>query len=94
MADKDIEEKQNFLREKILDKGYDTNDFTIFLKAKKGEDGEDVSNWTMPELEQVVKEFISLVGEPKKNKKLKLLKINQKISKIIKAVNELPQAVI
>ena len=66
MADKDIEEKQNFLREKILDKGYDTNDFTIFLKAKKGEDGEDVSNWTMPELEQVVKEFISLVGEPKK----------------------------
>ena len=55
MADKDIEEKLNFLREKILDKGYDTNDFTIFLKAKKGEDGEDVSNWTMPELEQVVK---------------------------------------
>ena len=66
MADKDIEEKQNYLRENILDKGYDTNDFTIFLKAKKGEDGEDVSNWTMPELEQVVKEFISLVGEPKK----------------------------
>ena len=66
MTDKDIEEKQNYLREKILDKGYDTNDFTIFLKAKKGEDGEDVSNWTMSELEQVVKEFITLVGEPKK----------------------------
>ena len=42
MADKDIEEKQNYLRENILDKGYDTNDFTIFLKAKKGEDAEDV----------------------------------------------------
>ena len=29
------EEKQNFLREKILDKGYDTNQFVQFLTEKK-----------------------------------------------------------
>lgn len=61
-----MKKNQNYLRENKLDKGYETNDFTIFLKAQKGEDGKDVSNWAIPELEQVVKEFISLVGEPKK----------------------------
>ena len=29
------EEKQNFLREKILEKGYDVNEFVEFLTQKK-----------------------------------------------------------
>ena len=55
------EEKQNYLRENILEKGYDANDFVEFLKSKKGDQGADVSNWTMEDLKQVVAEFISLV---------------------------------
>ena len=76
------EEKQNFLREKILDKGYDTNQFVQFLTEKKGEDGADVANWTMEDLIQVVNEFIKLNGgeveedvkkpEPKKESKKKV----------------------
>ena len=73
------EEKQNFLREKILDKGYDTNQFVQFLTEKKGEDGADVSNWSMEDLVSVVNEFIKLNGgvvepepEPKVEKKLKV----------------------
>ena len=76
------EEKQNFLREKILDKGYDTSQFVQFLTAKKGEDGADVANWTMEDLIQVVNEFIKLNGgeveedvkkpEPKKESKKKV----------------------
>ena len=76
------EEKQNFLREKILDKGYDTNQFVQFLTEKKGEDGADVANWTMEDLIQVVNEFIKLNGgeieedvkkpEPKKETKKKV----------------------
>ena len=54
------EEKQNFLRENILDKGYDTNMFVEFLMDKKGEGGADVGNWTMSDLQIVVKEFISM----------------------------------
>ena len=54
------EEKQNFLRQNILDKGYDTNLFVEFLMDKKGEEGADVGNWTMSDLKIVVKEFISL----------------------------------
>lgn len=56
------EEKQNFLRETILEKGYDTNQFVQFLIDKKGENGADVAVWTMPDLKIVVKEFIKLNG--------------------------------
>ena len=57
-----LEEKQNYLRENILDKGYDTNKFVDFLKNKKGDEGADVSNWTMEDLKIVVKEFISSIN--------------------------------
>ena len=59
-SDASQEEKQNFLRQNILDKGYDTNLFVEFLMDKKGEEGADVGNWTMSDLKIVVKEFISL----------------------------------
>lgn len=62
------EEKQIFLRQNILDKGYDTNTFVEFMMNKKGgEEGADVSNWSMSELKIVVREFISL-QEKSKNK--------------------------
>ena len=60
--DATIEEKQGFLRETILDKGYDVNQFIQFLTDKKGEEGADVSNWSMHDLQIVVKEFIKLNG--------------------------------
>ena len=56
------EEKQGFLREKILDKNYDVNQFIQFLTDKKGEEGADVSNWSMHDLKIVVSEFIQLNG--------------------------------
>ena len=60
--DATTEEKQNFLRETILDKGYDVNQFVQFLIDKKGENGADVGVWTMSDLKKVVKEFIKLNG--------------------------------
>jgi len=62
MDDASQEEKQNFLRETILEKGYDTNQFVQFLIDKKGENGADVSVWSMYDLQIVVKEFIKLNG--------------------------------
>ena len=59
MEDSEQQEKQNFLRKNILEKGYDGNQFALFLKSKKGEAGSDISNWTMSDLYDVVKEFIS-----------------------------------
>ena len=58
MEDNIQEAKQNYLRENILNQGYDTNQFVNFLKSKKGEEGADISNWTLEDLKIVVREFI------------------------------------
>ena len=54
------EEKQNYLRENILERGFDGNTFVSFLIEKKGEAGADVANWSLSDLKIVVAEFISL----------------------------------
>ena len=58
--DNDQKEKQNYLRKKILEKGLDPGKFVEFLQEKKGEDGDDISNWTMEDLKLVVKEFYQI----------------------------------
>lgn len=62
MQDASQEEKQNFLCQTILNQGYDTELFIQFLVGKKGEEGADIGNWTMYDLQQVVQEFIYLNG--------------------------------
>lgn len=52
-----IEEKQNYLRENILDKGYDGEKFMIFLTSKKGEEAGDLNIWSFEELKACVSEF-------------------------------------
>ena len=52
------EAKQNYLRENILDKGYDAEDFAAFLKSKKGELGVKLGLWTLSELKLAVQEYI------------------------------------
>ena len=71
MEDSDpvTEEKQNYLRENILEKGYDGNDFVNFLIEKKGEGGADVANWSLHDLKQVVKEFIKINEGDEENQK-------------------------
>ena len=53
-----IQEKQAYLRDKVLEKAYDADEFMSFLEMKKGENGLDLNNWTMDELKKVVTEFI------------------------------------
>jgi hypothetical protein len=48
-----------------LDKGYDVNDFIAYLIDKKGEGGDDIANWSLPDLKAIVNEYIF----PIKNKK-------------------------
>ena len=70
MEESTKEEKQQFLREMILGKnGIDTNDFVDFLKEKKGDEGEDIANWTMEDLREVVIEFYKLNNIPLEDNK-------------------------
>ena len=58
--DSEQKEKQNYLRKKIIEKGLDPEKFVEFLQEKKGEEGDDISNWTMEDLKLVVKEFYQI----------------------------------
>ena len=60
MDDITEEEKQNYLRENILDKGYDAEDFISFLVEKKGDDGVNIGLWSFDEIKSVVNEYIQI----------------------------------
>jgi len=60
MEDEEQKEKQNYLRKSIIEKGLDPGKFVDFLQEKKGEEGADISNWTMEDLKQIVKEFYEI----------------------------------
>ena len=51
----DIEQKQNYLRNEILEPGYDPNEFLSFLVVEGGTKGSDLELWSMPELQAVMK---------------------------------------
>ena len=73
----DIIAKQNLLQEEIIDKNKDKNAFIKLCLSKK-KNGDDLNNWTLQELKNIVKEFVS-VSQPilppdeklKENKNLK-----------------------
>ena len=43
----ELAEKQAFLRENILEKGFDAEDFMKLLQNKKGDIGLDLASWSM-----------------------------------------------
>jgi len=65
----ELSEKQAFLRENILDKGYDAEEFMKLLQSKKGEIGLDLGSWSMDELKEAVKEFTKENADTEENDK-------------------------
>ena len=62
-----LKEKQKYLREEILDKSYDIEEFTDFMSKYK-ENGTDLQNWEFIELKEAVKYFKNQVNENKVEK--------------------------
>lgn len=58
----DIESKQQFLRQRILDVGYDPDKFGEFMVDQK-EGGDNLENWELNELKEAVEKFIK-INEP------------------------------
>ena len=54
----EIQAKQTLLQTEIIDKNYDKTAFINFCLSKK-ENGDDLNNWTLDELRQIVSEFVS-----------------------------------
>ena len=57
MEEDTTEIKQNYLRNEIIEKGYDPEEFSTYISNIRGEEGVDLALWTMEELENVVKDF-------------------------------------
>ena len=53
MSDNSLEEKQSFLRENILNKGFNGEEFMDFLIKLKGENANNLEQWTLDELKMV-----------------------------------------
>ena len=58
MEKETLEQKQKYLRENILEKGYDPDKFMVFLSNKKGESEINLNKWSFQELVNVSNEFI------------------------------------
>jgi sorting nexin-7/30/sorting nexin-8 len=56
-SDQEIQAKQALLQSEIIDKNLDKGSFINFCLSKK-ENGDDLNNWTLQELEEIVKEFV------------------------------------
>ena len=56
--DSDIDAKKDLLKREILENNYDQNKFIEFCITKK-ENGDDLSQWTLEELQEIIKQFIS-----------------------------------
>lgn len=52
--DREMEDKQNYLRTEILEKNYDADEFVQYLVEKGGEDATDLDVWTFDELKKVI----------------------------------------
>ena len=52
----ELEEKTKVLKNEIIEKNHDQNAFINFCLSKK-ENGDDLNNWTLQELKNVIKEF-------------------------------------
>ena len=62
MEDSEIQAKQTLLQSEIIEKKYDKTAFINFCLSKK-ENGDDLNNWTLDELTEIVKEFVSTQTE-------------------------------
>lgn len=60
MESETSEIKQDYLRNEILEGGFEADHFLEFLIGKKGDDAANVDNWRFDELKEVVEEYKKL----------------------------------
>ena len=66
-SDSQILKKQNLLKNEIIDKNYDKELFLDFCISKK-DNGDDLDNWTLNELIDIINEFKTNMGSNENEK--------------------------
>ena len=54
-----LQEKQEYLRQEIMEQGYDGNAFFVFISSIRGEEEVDLDSWSFEDLKSVVAQFKS-----------------------------------
>ena len=54
----DLIEKQNLIKATIINNNYDKNLFFSYCMNREGSKGDDLSNWSIEELKEVINSFI------------------------------------
>ena len=75
----DLIEKQNLIKATIINNNYDKNLFFSYCMNREGSKGDDLSNWSIEELKEVINSFIKEQEEKiiAQNSKIKEYKDNQ-----------------
>ena len=68
----EIQQKQQLLQREIIDKNYDKGAFINFCLSKR-DNGDDLNNWALSELEEIVKEFVSTQNTEPQPEQLKVV---------------------
>ena len=63
-------EKQDYLNSEIIEKKYDADAFSLWMQTQK-EDGCNLENWTLEELQKVVEKFKQANNPLQSKKKIK-----------------------
>ncbi len=48
-----LEEKKNFIKENIIDKGFKEDELLTYINKQKGENSTDFEKWTLDEIKKV-----------------------------------------
>jgi hypothetical protein len=67
-SEEDIQQKQNIIQTQIIDRNYDKNQFFDFCLFSKPENGDDLSNWSISDLNEVISQFIKQQNDLKQQK--------------------------
>ena len=69
--------KQDYLKAEIIDKNLEPSKFLEFCTSQK-ENGDDLNNWTLSELEEIVKEFVIFQEQHNQNTQMLSNKIEER----------------
>ena len=91
-----IEEKQDYLRKEIIEKGLSPDDFINYITNLKGEDANDLNLWNLKELQDIVAQYKESINpknqeeqkEEQKEEKKEEIKEEKKDEKIEEKKNE------
>ena len=72
-GDEEIQAKQTLLQTEIIEKNYDKTAFINFCLSKK-ENGDDLNNWTLEELTEIVHEFVNSQNQAQTELKIEEVK--------------------